>query len=155
MKINLILDNIRSSENVGSIFRTADAVGVSRIFLVGITPSPIDRFGRENPKIKKASLGAEKNISWENAEDIEEVIKKLKKENYKIVSLEQSEKSIDYRDLKIKGNIALIVGNEVEGVSSKALRDSDEIIEIKMKGKKESLNVSVATGIALFSFLRK
>lgn len=155
MKITLILDNIRSSENVGSIFRTGDAVGVEKIYLIGITPDPLDRFGRPNPKIEKASLGAEKTIPWEHFENITEVIESLKKEGYKILSLEQNEKSIDYRDLKIKEKIALIVGNEVSGVSMDAQKESDEIIEIPMAGDKESLNVSVATGIALFSLLKK
>ena len=155
MKITLILDNIRSSENVGSIFRTSDAVGVEKIYLIGITPNPLDRFGRPNPKIEKASLGAEKNIPWEHFENITEVIESLKKEGYKIVSLEQNEKSIDYRDLKIKEKIALIVGNEVNGVSMDAQNESDEIIEIPMAGNKESVNVSVATGVALFSLLKK
>lgn len=155
MKIILILDNIRSSENVGSIFRTADATGVEKIYLVGITPNPIDRFGRPNPKINKASLGAENTIPWEARDNIMEVLEKLKKENYKIVSLEQNEKSIDYRDLETKEKIALIVGNEVGGVSEVAQKESDEIIEIPMAGDKESLNVSVATGIALFSLLKK
>lgn len=155
MKITLILDNIRSSENVGSIFRTADAGGVEKIYLIGITPNPVDRFGRPNPKINKASLGAEKNIPWEHFENTNEVIEKLKKEDYKIVSLEQNKNSIDYRDLKIKEKIAMIVGNEVNGVSIDAQKESDEIIEIPMAGEKESLNVSVATGIALFSLLKK
>lgn len=155
VKIILILDNIRSSENVGSIFRTGDAGGVEKIYLIGITPNPVDRFGRPNPKITKASLGAEKSIPWEHSENIIEVIEKLKKEDYKIVTLEQSENSIDYRDLKITEKIALILGNEVNGVSLDAQKESDEIIEIPMAGDKESLNVSVATGIALFSLLKK
>ncbi|MBP7845977.1 MAG: TrmH family RNA methyltransferase [Candidatus Pacebacteria bacterium] len=155
VKITLILDNIRSSENVGSIFRTADAGGVERIYLIGITPNPVDRFGRLNPKINKASLGAEKNILWEHFENIGDVIEKLKKDDYKIVSLEQNENSIDYRDLKIKEKIALIAGNEVSGISAETQKQSDEIIEIPMAGDKESLNVSVATGIALFSILKK
>ena len=152
----LILDNIRSTHNVGSIFRTADAAGVGMIYLVGTTPTPVDKFGRKRKDIAKASLGAEETISWKYEKTIVPVISKLKKAGYAVVSLEQSPKSIDYKKAGklLKGKpIAIILGNEVEGVSQKALIKSDYIVEIPMKGKKESLNVSVATGIALFRLL--
>ncbi len=148
-KITVVLDNIRSAENVGSIIRTADGFGVDRIILVGITPGLVDRFGRENQKVIKASLGAERTVLIEKIESAEEAIVRLKKEGMVIVSLEQSERSIDYRELVVPQKIALIVGNEVRGVSSSFLESSDYVIEIPMKGKKESLNVAVATGVAL------
>ena len=159
-EVYLILDNIRSNFNVGSIFRIADCAGVKKIFLAGTTPAPIDRFGREVGEIKKVALGAEKNIPWEKVSSTFSIIKKLKKaclsgrqENFEIVSLEQSPESIDYKKFKPKKNFALIVGNEVDGVSKKVLDVSDKIIEIKMAAKKESLNVSMATAVALFRIL--
>ena len=149
----LILDNIRSTYNVGSIFRTSDAVGVDMIYLIGTTPTPIDRFGRKRKDISKTSLGAEDTVSWKYSKTISKIITNLKKQGYVIVALEQSPKSIDYikavKLLKSKP-IALIVGNEVNGVSQKALTISDYIVEIPMHRKKESLNVSVAVGIAMF-----
>ncbi len=150
--IRLILDNIRSVHNVGSIFRTADAAGVTKLYLVQTTPAPIDRFGRARKDLAKVSLGAENSVAWEHLDDADVValIKSLKKEGFTIVALEQDKKSIDYRTLKIDDKIALILGNEVGGVSKELLERADAIIEIPMAGKKESLNVSVAAGVALF-----
>lgn len=147
----LILDNIRSVENTGSIFRTADGLGVSKIFLVGTTPTPLDRFGRKRSDFAKVSLGAEESVEWEYKKEIKEVIDELKDQDFKIISLEQHPKAskLEAKSYKL-GSFALVVGNEVEGVSKEALEVSDEIVEISMQGKKESLNVSVATGIALF-----
>lgn len=149
----LILDNIRSLHNVGSLFRTADATGVEKLYLVGVTPDPIDRFGREVKEIEKTALGAEKEIPWEHAPDILELINKLKDEGYIIVALEQDENSMDYKKIvnetKDK-NIALILGEEVKGIQNETLKNSDYILELPMKGKKESLNVSVAGGVALY-----
>lgn len=149
----LALYNIRSAHNVGSIFRTADAAGVSKIYVCGETPAPIDRFGRSRADIAKVSLGAEKSVEWEYVKDISGVIAKLKKEKYKIIGLEQDEKAVDYRKVKMGKRSLLVVGNEVHGVPKEILVKCDEIIEIPMKGEKESLNVAVATGVALFSFL--
>lgn len=156
MKPVLILDNIRSTHNVGSIFRTADAAGVGMIYLIGTTPTPTDRFGRKRKDVAKTSLGAEDTIPWKYGKTISPIITKLKKDGYTIISLEQSPKSVDYVTAAklIKGKpLALILGNEVDGVSQKALIKSDYIVEIPMQGTKESLNVSVATGIALFRLL--
>lgn len=157
MKTVVVLNNIRSNENVGSIFRTADASGVSKIFLVGYTPAPLDRFKRENRGLAKASLGAEKTVEWEKAETLREVIEKLRIEGFKIAAIEQSKNSINFRELansecRIK-NIALIFGNEVDGLSEEDLKLCDEIAEIPMKGEKESLNVAVSVGIALYSLI--
>ncbi len=152
-QIHLLLHNIRSTHNVGAILRTADAVGVAKVYFSGYTPAPIDRFGRSRSDIAKASLGAEKSVEWETVESPIELIKKLKKDKYTILSLEQDSKSIDYREVKLKNNTLLIVGNEVDGVEKDILDLSDEILEIPMFGKKESLNVSVATGIVLYSLI--
>jgi len=148
----LILHNIRSVYNVGSIFRTADAAGVSKIYLTGYTPTPLDRFNRERLDLHKVALGAEKSVPWEYIKNPYAAVSKLKQEGVRIVALEQDARATNLFTFKLKKSqkIALIVGNEVRGVS-KALRDKcDSIVEIPMHGKKESLNVSVATGIALF-----
>ncbi len=152
-EVYLLLDNIRSTHNVGSIFRTAETVGIKKIFCVGTTPSPIDRFGRKRADIAKVSLGAEDLMEWELVDDGDELVKKLKEDGFKIISVEQDKKSIDYKEVKIKGKTLIILGNEVGGVSKGLLKLSDTIVEIPMKGKKESLNVSVAAGIILFRLL--
>ena len=160
LDIRLILDNIRSTHNVGSIFRTADAAGVSRIYCLGTTPTPIDRFGRKRADIAKVSLGAESSIPWEHIGEgkaLTQLLKQLKKEGFTIVALEQDEKSVDYRTIKstkTKNKFVIILGNEVGGVSKELIKLSDFIAEIPMKGEKESLNVSVATGVVLFEFLK-
>lgn len=153
----VLLHNLRSLHNVGSIFRTADAAGVKKIYLCGITPAPIDRFGRKRTQLTKVSLGAENYVKWESAKSTPAVIKKLKKQGLKIFAIEQSPKSIPYFKIKISkpdsGKIALIIGNEVKGLPQSVLKRTDKILEIPMKGKKESLNVAVAFGIVVFSLL--
>ncbi len=149
----LVLHDIRSAQNVGAIFRTADACGISKIILSGYSPTPIDRFGRKRSDISKSALGAEDSIKWEFSDSVIEIVKSLKDEGFQIVSIEQSEKSIDYKEVKIKDRNVFIVGNEVSGVDSELLEISDIVAEIKMLGEKESLNVSVASGIALFRIL--
>lgn len=153
METRLLLDNIRSTHNVGSIFRTAETLGISRIYCVGTTPAPIDRFGRKRKDIAKVSLGAEDSVDWEHIGNGSTLVKNLKKEGFNIIALEQDAKSIDYKKIHAKGKMLVILGNEVGGVSKKLLKLSDTIIEIPLKGKKESLNVSVATGVALFRLL--
>jgi tRNA G18 (ribose-2'-O)-methylase SpoU len=149
----LILYNIRSVQNVGSIFRTADAAGISHIYIVGYTPTPIDRFGRKRADMAKTSLGAETTVSWSQEKTIQSVCEKLRAEKYTIVALEQSPKSIDYKKYKSDKPIALIVGNEVTGIEQSVLNEVDTIVEIPMAGSKESLNVAVAAGIAIFRLL--
>lgn len=152
-EIILIIHNVRSAYNVGSMFRTAEAAGVSKIYLTGYTPQPVDRFGRKRKDVAKPALGAEDLVPWDYYTHISSLIKKLKKEGYFIVALEQSPKSVDYKKVKPKEKTALIVGNEVRGLSKTILDRCDVIVQIPMKGKKESLNVSVALGIALFRIL--
>ncbi|MEZ4103034.1 MAG: TrmH family RNA methyltransferase [Candidatus Paceibacterota bacterium] len=150
----LVLHDIRSAQNVGAIFRTADACGISKIILSGYSPTPFDRFGRKRSDISKSALGAEESVAWEFSENIIETLKKLKEENFKIISIEQTENSVDYKNVKVGDKNIFVVGNEVSGVEKDILDISDFIVEIKMLGKKESLNVSVATGIALFGMLK-
>jgi tRNA G18 (ribose-2'-O)-methylase SpoU len=152
-QIYLLLHDIRSTHNVGAILRTADAVGVSKVFISGHTPAPIDRFGRARQDIVKASLGAEKIVAWESIDSPKVLIKKLKKENFQIVGLEQDKRSIDYKKITKKENMLIILGNEVDGIEKGILGLCDEIVEIPMFGKKESLNVSVATGIILYQLI--
>jgi tRNA G18 (ribose-2'-O)-methylase SpoU len=151
--ISLILYNIRSTHNVGSIFRTADAAGVGKIYLCGFTPAPEDRFGRKRHDIAKVSLGAEKSLEWELCEDVFELIGRLEEENVQIMALEQSPRSVSYKDIKVDKPTALILGSEVEGVPQAVLDRSHIVAEIPMLGGKESLNVSVAVGIALYRML--
>jgi tRNA G18 (ribose-2'-O)-methylase SpoU len=149
----LILHNIRSNHNVGSIFRTGDAAGVKKIFLTGYTPTPLDKFGREVKETSKTALGAEKSIKWEKNKNVKKVIENLKREGFYIVAIEQAKNSVDYKKVKSKNKVAFILGNEVTGLLKSVLSLCDIIAEIPMKGKKESLNVSVSAGIALFRIL--
>src|SRR3989344_4306391 len=132
----VILDNIRSSYNVGSIFRTADAVGADKIYLCGITATPIDRFGKINQKLIKVSLGAEKNILWEKISRISDLIKRLKKENFVVASIEQDKKSINYKKFSEQKidykKLILVLGSETKGVSPAIFKLSDYILEIPM-----------------------
>lgn len=149
----LILPNIRSAINVGAMFRTADAVGINKIYLTGYTPRPTDKFGRIQKDIAKSALGAETWIPWEYEEDLNKILKKLKKDKFQIVAVEQDKNSTDYRKVKVGDSVAVIMGEEVNGLDKKILEKCDIIAEIPMKGKKESLNVSVACGVALFGIL--
>ena len=149
----LVLDNIRSVYNVGAIFRTADAAGISKIYLCGYTPTPLDRFGRERKDLAKAALGAQKTVPWESCENIEELLEKLKKEKVFLAAVELSENSVDYKDFSPSFPMAFIFGNETKGVSKKILKKCDIVLEVPMKGKKESLNVSVSLGVVIFRVL--
>ena len=153
----VILHDIRSVHNVGSIFRTADGAGFEKIYLCGITPTPLDRFKNIRADFAKVSLGAEKSVAWEYEKTTSAAIEKLKKDGWTIVAVEQSARSISYYEFarsrarnKGKEKIALVMGNEVEGLSPSILKSADAIIDIPMHGKKESLNVGVAFGIVAF-----
>ncbi len=158
MEIVLILYNIRSLYNVGSIFRTADGAGVEKIYLCGITPEPVDRFGKIRPQLAKVALGAEKSVKWEYVKSAAKLIDKLRRPKgvggYKILAVEQDKKSVLYFKYKVKNRqldkIAVMLGNEVRGLPPAILKKADKILEIHMSGKKESLNVSVAAGVMLY-----
>ncbi len=149
-KIIVILHDLRSAQNVGAIFRSADGAGVSKIYLTGYTPDPVDQFGRANGKIAKTALGAEQTIPWEHRRSFPLLARKLKKEGVSIIAIEQSPSSTPYLQWKPYFPVALVFGNEVEGLSPSTLRACDEIVEIPMRGTKESLNVSVAAGVLFF-----
>jgi 23S rRNA (guanosine2251-2'-O)-methyltransferase len=143
--ISVILENIRSAYNVGSMFRTSACFNLEKVYLVGITATP------PHPGVEKTALGATSIIPWEKWEATLPLVQKLKSEGYLILALELTNKSIPIQDLKEAENpIALIVGNEVDGVSQEALSLADKVIKIPLYGKKESLNVAVAFGIAVF-----
>ena len=146
-QVILVIHNVRSALNVGSMFRTADAAGVGKIYLTGYTPTP------DHDKVKKTALGAELSVPWEHVRQPARLFKALKKDGYQIIALEQTKKSIDYRKFKSKLPVVLMVGNEVKGVSPAVLKYCDAAIEIPMRGGKESLNVAVACGIALYKLM--
>ena len=148
------------------MFRTADAAGlaragtaegVSKIYLTGYTPAPLDRFGKKRKDFAKSALGAEESVSWKIKKSLPALISKLKREKFFIIAIEQDRRSIDYKKvprwLAGKNKVALIAGNEVNGLPKNILDKCDLIAEIPMCGGKESLNVSVAFGIALFRIL--
>ncbi|MDO8558526.1 MAG: RNA methyltransferase [bacterium] len=152
-KIYLILDNIRSLHNVGSMFRTADAFGVSKIYLCGYTGRPIGRDGRPVKEIAKTALGAEKSVPWKHERHTWRVIEMLKKEGVRIVALENNTpfRAVALTRFKPRFPVAVMLGNEVRGLSRPVLRRADAIVSIPMHGAKESLNVSIACGIALYA----
>ncbi len=154
-EICLALNNIRSTHNVGSIFRTADGVGIKKIYICGVSPSPVDRFGRERKDLAKVALGAEKTIVWEYCKDIKDLIEIKKKQGFEIFALEQNENSVDYKDVKIVKDTLIILGEETRGIDKEILNMCNKIVEIPMRGNKESLNVSVASGVLLYRLLDK
>lgn len=137
--------NIRSSHNVGSIFRTADGVGATKLYLGGYTPVP------PNPKISKTALGAEKNVAWEKIKQPGRFIEKMKREGWRVAALENKTRgAIDYREFRPRFPLLLVIGNEVGGLPRAILKKADKIVSIPMRGKKESLNVSVAFGVMAY-----
>ena len=147
----LILDNIRSLHNIGSIFRTADAFLLKKIYLCGITATP------PHKDIHKTALGATETVEWEYVENILELILKLKKESVKILSIEQTEEATTLFDFipEISGTYALIFGNEVKGVQQDVVSASDSVIEIPQYGTKHSLNIAVSAGIVIWDLFSK
>ena len=138
------LNSIRSLHNVGSIFRTCDAVGIEKLFLCGITGYP------PNQQLAKTALDAQKHVPWEYREDLIKLVDELKKNGYEIVLLEQIEGSVYYQDYKPRGKVCLVIGNEVSGIAGELVKKCDTAIEIEMAGIKNSLNVSVAFGVVAY-----
>ncbi len=147
--IYLILDNIRSMYNVGAIFRTCDAVRVKKIYLCGMTATP------PREKIFKTSLGAVDWVPWVYKKSSIEAIKELKSLKVQIVALEQTDKSVEYRNAKYKKPVAVVIGHELRGVSKEILKQADLHVEIPMHGRANSLNVATATGIIIFEVLSR
>lgn len=149
--IIVILDNIRSCNNIGSVFRTSDALLIEKIYLCGITATP------PNNEIRKTALDAEKSVNWEYVENTEDVVKKLQQEGCKVYAIEQVENSMllpDFHPEK-EGKVALVFGNEVKGVKQSVVNSCDGSIEIPQVGTKHSFNISVSAGIVLWDIFQK
>ncbi len=144
MKKVVILENIRSLHNVGSVLRTADGSGWDKVYLCGYTGCPPDR------RIEKVSLGAEEFIEWEQRDSVVDLIAELKKDGFEVCALEQTPHSEDLLEASFEKDVVLIVGNEVTGVEEETLKVCDRHLEIPMHGEKASLNVAIATGIAMY-----
>ena len=149
--IIVVLDNIRSLNNIGSVFRTSDAFLIEKIYLCGITAKP------PHKDIHKTALGATESVTWEHIENTLDLVKKLQKENIKIVSIEQAENSTMLQCFEISKNqkYAVVFGNEVKGVQQEVVTTSDYCIEIPQYGTKHSLNISVSCGIVLWDLFKK
>jgi tRNA G18 (ribose-2'-O)-methylase SpoU len=149
----VVLDSVRSSHNVGAIFRTADAVGVSKIYLAGYTPTPTDRFGRPNEKLRKTALGATATVPWEAASDVLELITSLREAGVFVVAVEQHARAQSLFTAQTPADrpVVYVFGNEIEGVRPEVLAIADIIVDLPMLGIKESLNVAVTAGIALYN----
>lgn len=150
LPVVIVLDNVRSLNNVGSVFRTSDAFRIEKIYLCGITAFPPNR------EIHKTALGAEDTVAWEYAEDTIEVIEKLRTENYRIFAAEQTENSLSLETFRLSetNKYALIFGNEVKGVQQAVLDLAEGCIEIPQFGTKHSFNISVSVGIILWELSR-
>ena len=149
--IIIVLDNIRSLNNIGSIFRTADAFLIEAIYLCGITAQPPHR------EIQKTALGATESVDWKHFESTTDAINELKLNHYKIAAIEQAENSVMLNDFKVikDEKIAVIFGNEVKGVEQDVIDNSDVVIEIPQYGTKHSLNISISAGVVLWDLLQK
>lgn len=147
----LILDNIRSLNNIGSVFRTADAFRIQHIYLCGITAQPPHR------DIQKTALGSTDSVAWTYAEDTLDVVKTLKKDGVKVISIEQAENSTMLNNFKFnpKHTYAMVFGHEVKGVQQKVVDESDAVIEIPQFGTKHSVNISVSAGICCWAYFEK
>ena len=145
----VVLDNIRSLHNVGSIFRTADGIGIEKIYLTGITGHP------PSNQISKIALDAEETVNWEYVQDIKNVVQDLKQKGYKVVCLEQIDQSVSYSEVDYDQKTCLIIGNEIDGISESVVPYCDLAIDIPMNGLKNSLNVSVAFGVVAYHISEK
>lgn len=157
-EICLIIHNVRSCHNVGSLLRTAEGMGVASVFMTGYTPYPKLKNDPRLPhlatkidhRIHKTALGAESLLHWEYIQDIKVALRRLKKDGFELVAIEQDGKSQDLTSFKFPNKVALVVGNEVEGIEESILSQVDKIVEIPMFGKKESYNVAQAAAMALY-----
>ncbi len=157
MELVVVLGNIRSVHNVGSIFRTADGAGFRRVVLCGITPSPTDRFDRVRSDFAKVSLGAEENVSWERMDGVAGAVGSLRGDGFTVIAVEQSPKSFRHDEIPSEliagGRVALVLGEEVGGIPEETLALCDGVLELPMLGVKKSLNVSVAFGVAAYALV--
>ena len=147
--IHVILEDIRSAFNVGAIFRTSDAAGIKKLYLTGITPYP------PHNKIPKTALGATKSVNWEYEKDINTTISKLKKQNISIIGIEITPNAKIYTEFKFPKPTALVLGNEIHGISDKTLKQCETVVKIPMFGIKKSLNVEVSYAIIVYEIIRQ
>jgi tRNA G18 (ribose-2'-O)-methylase SpoU len=149
--IIVVLDDVRSLHNIGSVFRTSDAFLIDKIYLCGITATP------PNKEIHKTALGATETVAWEYAKNVLEIVQQLKSEKIKVYSVEQTENAImlDHFQPETNTTYALLFGNEVKGVSQQAIDASDGVLEIPQLGSKHSLNISVSAGIVIWDLFQK
>ncbi len=156
--IVLVVHNVRSTHNVGSILRTADGLGINEVYFSGYTPYPVGpkdtrlphQAAKTNHQIHKTALGAEKSVAWQHNPSIDKLLVELKSKKYMVVALEQSMEAVDIRQFTPPTKIALIVGSEIGGLPRTVLDLCDAHIHIPMSGKKESLNVAVAAAIVMY-----
>jgi tRNA G18 (ribose-2'-O)-methylase SpoU len=150
----VLLYNLRSLHNIGSIFRTSDGAGVSKIYLCGYSSAPVDEFGASRSQIAKTALGAEHMVLWEKKRSATAVIDRLHKDGYQVFAVELDKRSVPYQVIKLTAKewerTVLVMGSEVKGLTPGILKRVDKILEIPMFGKKESLNVSVAFGVVAY-----
>lgn len=153
--IYVLLHDIRSSHNVGAMMRTGDAIGVTKFYFSGFTPTPLDRFHRPVKEIAKTALGAEKTIPWQYNKSPLDIIKALKIDGFYIIGLEQDIRAIDYKSIVAPTKVLVIVGSEVDGISPQLKEMCDVLTDIPMYGNKESLNVATAFGVFMFRIFDK
>ena len=143
-KISIACHNLRSAFNTGSIFRTADAAGLEKVYLCGYTPFP------PHDKLSKTSRNTEQSVSWEHVDDIMDLIRSMKKKGVSIAALEKDARAVDYKKADYKTPLLLIVGNEALGLPEEILSEADSVISVPMEGTVKSLNVAVAAGIVIY-----
>jgi 23S rRNA (guanosine2251-2'-O)-methyltransferase len=153
-RVVVVLDNIRSLYNTGSILRTADAAGVERVVLCGITPRP-DQGSRQRRAIAKTALGAEDSVSWEHQSDAASALRTLAADGYQLVAVETAPDAVNLFEWTPRWPVCLVFGHEVDGVSSSLAPHVDAVIRIPMLGHKRSLNVATAAGVVLYELLRR
>jgi 23S rRNA (guanosine2251-2'-O)-methyltransferase len=158
MKLVLVVHSVRSAHNVGSLLRTADGLGIDKVYLTGYTPYPEAAADSRLPhmrqkqarQIHKTALGAENFIPWEHVPNIDDCLAALKSDGFEVAALEQTAVAINLDEYSPGGNLALVIGNEISGLDDSVLKESDYQVQIPMKGRKESLNVVIAAAIALY-----
>lgn len=149
MSLHVVVHNVRSAYNVGSIFRSADSLGAEKVWIAGYSPTP------DLPKVHKTALGAEGYVPWERVPEVEDAISRLRADGFRIVGLELDDRAADLFDYAVPERLALVVGNEVEGVPPSVRALCDDLVKIPQRGKKESLNVAVASAIAMYALERR
>jgi tRNA G18 (ribose-2'-O)-methylase SpoU len=149
MKLHIILDNIRSAYNVGSIFRTADGIGCARMYICGISPD------KTHPKVVKTALGSTESVPSQHFTSTRDAIKQMKQNGIPVFAVEISDQAVDYREVEYPEQVALVLGHETEGVKREILDMCDKVIFVPMHGKKESLNVATVAGIVMYEAIRK